>query len=154
MKKSEQKKLKKFSGRRVWDMGFAATMLWIQMGKRVTIYEPVFAEYKILGSLAIHLQSPWRIILENKVLVGSSDIAKLPSETVQGYLQQILQLSKHSVVSGQIEFYDLGVFKLLFSESCFLEVFPISITSNDNWRFMDNISDTHYVYTLKNGLET
>jgi hypothetical protein len=154
MKKSEWKKLKKFSGRRVWDMGFASTMLWIQMGKRVTVYEPVFDEYKILGSLAIHLQCPWRIILEDKVFFGSSDISKLSAEIVQDYLQQVLELTKHSVVSGRIDFSDFGVFKLFFSESSFLEVFPVSMTSNENWRFMDNISDIHYVYTLKNGLET
>jgi hypothetical protein len=101
-----------------------------------------------VGLFAIHLQCPWRITKENKILIGSADLFEPSNPKTKNFNWETKNLrdKKLSLLITQnisiieIRIDQFGGFGLEFNDGTKMSVFP-DCTAKDNreyWRIIDN----------------
>ena len=60
-------------GQPIWAAGRSADLVWLQIGARRTVATRDNGQREV-GTYALHLAGPWRIISQERILVGSADL--------------------------------------------------------------------------------
>jgi hypothetical protein len=151
-------------GEPIWDAGRAATMLWLQIGKRVhapTTQDP----QRVTGEYAVHVQCPWRVSSRQGIVVGSADIFRPADRSTPGWdfdpsnpgnaaadlelRRWIGMFESRPLVIAAVDVDPCGGFRLRLSEGFIFEVFPDSSESGDeveHWRLLKPAEETrHFV---------
>ena len=150
-------------GLRLWGASRAADMLTLQLGEPRADLSPV-GRFREVGEYALHVQCPWRLTQDDRLLVGSGDLwtPADPDADPQKYGPDVVgsswldyQLRKclnareavHVVIISADSF---GGFHLSCSDGIEFEVFPnASGTSSDvseYWRLLQpSTSARHFV---------
>jgi hypothetical protein len=158
----------------LWDAGRAATMLWLQLGERVsapTERDPA----RVTGEYALHMQCPWRISGRDGIVTGSADMYSPADPELSAWdfdenrpgnavadreLRRWIDRYAHRplAVVG-IEVDRCGGFALKLSEGFAFEVFPDRVADDleygEFWRLLQPARETpHYVMRgVRPGLE-
>ena len=106
-----------------------------------------------IGEFALHLQCPWRLTNENKIIVGSSDLYQKADETAEydenyDYLEfnanlrdvkldKLIKNKSIKIISAKADKF--GGLKICFDNNITLTTFPdlASKSDNENWRLID-----------------
>lgn len=120
----------------------------------------------ITGFYRLHIQSPWRIIQDDKLLIGFDDIYEPDSEHqdvpfeefkyTDGNLrdekmEQLLEKSPRLKVET-IQVDNMGGFVLYFTKNTRLEVIPMSTKTdghNEYWRFIAQEEEKNLHFVVK-----
>lgn len=149
----------------LWDAGRAATMLWLQLGERVSAPTSRDPE-RITGDYALHIQCPWRISGRDGIVTGAADMfapadpnlpewefdADRPGTSIADReLRRWIDSYAHRplAVVG-IEVDRCGGFVLKLSEGFAFEVFPDAVGTDpehgEHWRLLQPGRETrHFV---------
>ena len=150
--------LKKVEGKKINEIGRAADMLWIGFGEKT---EKIFpnGKTKQRHAYSLHLQCPWRIVDNSKVILGSYDmyITKCENdeyeyasgddfntifdENAKLFNKDIFPLN---VLKVQLD--AIGNIKIEFQHNYYLEVFIHSSIEKEFWRFIETAEDEHIVH--------
>ena len=145
------------------EIGRASNMLWISLGKIVTV-KYSNGEELLKSTFSINIQCSWRMIGKppKSILFASSDIYEPNSSTkwtedfnwdIQG-INLFDQKSNEWLVANNpvfvkgVDVRDLGDLFLLLSTGDILEVFVDNSTTKEAWRFFErNSSQNHFIMT-------
>jgi hypothetical protein len=141
MKKEVQEALSVLVGKLLWSCGNAAGLEWFSFGERRTVSG--LRGEKEVGEYALHVQCAWRIISDECILVGGSDVhrplgndSRCPNLVVQG-----------------VEAYEAGHFVILLEKNSALEVFPDDSSEDEHWRLFKPYSDDPHLVFKGGGLQ-
>lgn len=73
MRDDVERALAPLIGLRLWGAGRAADLLWLQFGARQSLASADGSEHEV-GQFTLHIACPWRVIDEERILVGSGDL--------------------------------------------------------------------------------
>jgi len=133
-------------GNSFWKINRTGDIFSFQFGERRSTqkFRGGMAE---VGSFAINVQCPWRIIEENKVLIGSGDLyyPASPSQSTIEFdwqteptrfdsLTENLFQGRQFDISGVESHLDASV-RIRFKNKCDLEIFPDS-SEGEQWRLL------------------
>ncbi len=141
------------------DVGRAANIVWFQFGDLST--KIVRGKPRTVAAYALHLQCPWRIIYNRKIILGSADMYRPNShyqedrssfnwdEPGENALDEKLEAFIFDKINWNVESIkvdDYGGFILYFSNGYQLETFP-NETSDDGelWRLLMRDEQQHFV---------
>lgn len=131
----------------------------VGMGRSIDVTWLIFSveENNKEGDCALHVQSPWRIFTDERLVIGSGDIYEALPEVeydewdivgnsqfdliVNNDICKVLPLKNDSVKLNQY-----GDLKIYFSNDFYLEIFANSCSAIEYWRLIDYIKDEHYVF--------
>jgi hypothetical protein len=146
-------KLQDLVGQPLWAVGRAANMQWFHFGRRREVVSSLPSrrgQVREVGELALHVQSPWRLRVGGRILVGSYDLnfprgvcerSGIPDDFDWGMSPNRLdELAEHvrasllpadvlDVVVGAA-----GAFTLLLRGDLGLDVFPNASSESEHWR--------------------
>jgi hypothetical protein len=144
-----QTALQALIGLPLWSAGRAVNLIWLQFGNkhRVTnrFGEP---KTKTVGDYALHLQMPWRMTQEGKVLVGFQDLFapavrasrssfdwRIPGATrCDRRLKAQFGRNKQPWIVQRVEADSLGGIRMSFENGAVLETFSATTTQGEIWR--------------------
>lgn len=160
-----ENKLKVLIGERVRQFRRAALMFGIGFGEDVEykhIAGPKRGSISFLPKFALHIHSSWRLLKNNNICLGQSDlfnhmdgnfklyidddesINDVAFTKVSGELNELLELETIRVT--KVEANDLGDLKVYMEKGYCLELFVDSSENNESWRFFRNDDDSgHFV---------
>jgi hypothetical protein len=143
-------------------IGAASTLLWIHFGQETTVTSSSGGT-KTVGSWAIHIQCPWRIVNQHGIFTGSGDLWEPPVLGDDGrdelfdankdtrrfdvQIKRFLSDAQGALVK-KIAVDVSGGFRLFLERSYVIEVFPICSQEIECWRlFQPASSENHFVVT-------
>lgn len=162
MKTKIEQALQVLIGQEFTNNGGAVSMEFLHFGVH-SIFEK---NGYIKGIYRLHIQSPWRIIQDDKLLIGYFDIYEPDSEHqdvksedfdyTKGNLRdekmkQLLQKTPRLKVET-IQVDNMGGFVLYFSKNTRLEVIPMSTKTdghNEYWRFINQEEENNPHFVVK-----
>ena len=120
-----------------------AGMQWFSFGSLRTIPNHKGGMREV-GEYALHLQCSWRIVANDRVVIGASDSAeRIKTFFASDYVEPL--------VVETVQVGAAGAFRLLLSHAHVFEVFPDSSSSDEyseQWRFFQPGKDAdHFVVT-------
>lgn len=142
-------KLEDLLGLPWWCLGRAADMQWFHFGARKTLPSPRGSPREV-GDYALHVQAPWRVRAEGKIVLGSKDLS-FPSGTSR--LDEVPEdfdwkrhptrldevaaaLMRHFLPRNvtDVKYGPCGSLSLTLEGSLTLEVFPDAAVESESWR--------------------
>ncbi|HEY0779781.1 MAG TPA: hypothetical protein VGD56_17570 [Gemmatirosa sp.] len=159
-------------GKRLWDAGRAANMLWLQFGDRSPAPTDRDRD-RIAGEYALHVQCPWRLSHVAGVVVGASDVFvpadpdvaedafrsdRRGASTADAHLRR--WLTAHAAAPLPIERIHVdrccGV-ALYLEQEFALEIFPDASSEphdlREQWRLLRPGNDAEHLVVLNHGIE-
>lgn len=139
-------------------VGRASNMLWIQFGELIEVknYKGISQEK---GEYSLHIQCPWRVIQNEAIILGSNDFyIPYDREEKEAFEWDVLgnnlfdmkaQRLAEKVLPirvNKIEVDDLGSINLYLEKQIVLQVFPVDSITEENWRFINNLTGEHIVF--------
>jgi len=141
-------------------IGRAANMLWVELGEMRAV-STIKRESRMVGDWAIHIQCPWRICGNGRILIASHDFYCTPAgdplddwdvvgsslfDAAASVLNKEFELAPPIVTSVQPD--DVGGFLLDFGDQHRLEAFPDnSAMTIEAWRvFQPGADAERFVY--------
>ncbi|WP_182007553.1 hypothetical protein [Priestia aryabhattai] len=150
--------------------GRASNLFWLGFGEMISVTRRGKTEE--LAEYALDIQCSWRIIKDDKILVGSRDFYSPRSGwneendnfdwDVQGNnrfderIESFIENAKEHVTVERVEPDEVGGIKIFLSQGYLLEVFPD--TSEDDeysefWRFFNRRENSPHFVVTGNGIE-
>jgi hypothetical protein len=140
-------------------IGAASTLLWIHFGQETTVTNRRGGT-KTVGTWAIHIQCPWRIVSQQGIFTGSGDLwepavlgndgrdelfdANKDTRRFDVQIKRFLSDAQGALVK-KIAVDDSGGFRLFLERSYVIEVFPICSQEIECWRlFQPGKSEDHF----------
>lgn len=130
----------------------------VHMGRSVDVTWFIFSveENNKEGDCALHVQSPWRIFSDERLVIGSGDIYEVLAEVeydewdIVGNSQFDLIVSNDickvlPLKNNNIKLNQYGDLKICFLNGFCLEIFANSCSVIEHWRLIDYVGDEHYV---------
>jgi len=101
-----------------------------------------------IGEYGLHLQSPWRIVRNDKIVIGSMDLSweVRGGRNLRDLNMKILTTKSLTVTSISAD--NFGGFTLHFENNVVLEVIPCLSSKSEHaeyWRLLDNVNNGHLV---------
>lgn len=154
-------KLENLLGLPWWSLGRAGDLQWFHFGARKTL-QSWSGPVREVGDYALHVQAPWRICSEGKVVLGSHDLSFPPGtsrldEVPDDFdwkrrptrLDEVATaLSRHFLPRNvtEVKRGPCGSLALTFEGSLTLEVFPDAAVECESWRlFVPGDDDREHV---------
>jgi len=134
------------TGQPIWGWGRAADLISFQIGKERTVTDR-HGLPKTVGEFALHIQCPWRVTQNEKLLVGSGDLhygpdgnpllnfdsARMGSTRCDVLLDRLFQASGALRISTA-SMNGAGLLKLDLTGDICVEVFPETSADHEHWR--------------------
>jgi len=139
-------------GKRLWGCARATNMVMFQFGEARAITDQLGRE-KEVGEFALHVQCPWRIAVDDRVIVGSRDI-NYPADYSEGdeipesfdwdkdrtrldrlidfFLHESTNLRVRDIKAGRAASLCIAV-----GENLYLDVFPNDSLPSEHWRLLE-----------------
>ena len=146
----------------LWSSGRAGDLQWFAFGDRRTVTTSN-GKAKEVGEFALHVQCPWRIVRDDRVVVGSSDLyypadeaAEVPEDfdwdgVVTRRDRRVAALFENETGAfavQRIDVGDAGALRIAFDKGYALELFPHDSVTDEDWRlFRPYLDDPHLVVT-------
>jgi len=157
-------------GQLLWDAGRAADLAWFAFGERRMVQD-FRGDPKEVGEFALHVQCAWRIVQNERVVVGHRDLyypagagdksPEVPADfhwDAQGAnrlderLQQLFKNPPAGMIVKRIEVGLAGGLRLYFENEAVLELFPDDSFDEEHWRlFRPYREEKHFVVQGTNG---
>jgi hypothetical protein len=163
-----QRRLSALVGLPLWALGRAADLAWFEFGDRRTVLSHLGKE-KLVGDYALHIQCPWRITRDDKIITGRGDIFCTPEESEEPipadfdwqkgnrFDRIIAALFDHQprqfTVQG-VQAGGVGSLVIELEDGYKLEVFPHDSESGEHWRLFKPYSDDPHLAFSGAGLRT
>ena len=160
MKAKIERALAPLIGMRIWGGARALDIVTIQFGPKVRSKSPL-GKWRVLGTYALHLQCPWRVIFEDQVIFGdgdkfyprsdhpdesSFDWRRPPTSRLDEKMK--IHLSKKTSKKPKVDKISVGnagAFTLILNNTYRLEVFPHD-SREECWRlFKPDMGSPHFV---------
>jgi hypothetical protein len=150
----------------LWSSGRAADLQWFAFGDRRTITTSNGKEREV-GEFALHVQCPWRIVCDDKIVVGSADLhypadetAEVPEDDWDGVVTRrdrrvsaLFESGRRFFTVKQVDVGDAGALRIALDEGYALEIFPQSSVNNEDWRLFRPYLDEPQVVVSGIGIE-
>ncbi len=152
----------KLEGKALWRASRTLDMAKFDFGARRSRTDSDGAAGEV-GEFALHIQCPWRITRQGKVIVGSGDLyypanhrydENVPDEfdwerttTLRDQLLDVLfEGGKRQFIVQKVEAGDAGGLQIVLSEALCLDVLPCDSLPREHWRLFepDNF-ESHFV---------
>lgn len=164
MKEKIQQAASALIGLPLWDAGRAADLAWFAFGDRRTVKD-FRGDPKEVGEFALHVHCGWRIVQNERVIVGHRDLyypagagsecQAIPADfnwDVQGAnrmderLKQLFENPPAGMIVKRIEVGLAGALQLFFENEAVLEIFPNDSFDEEHWRlFRPYRGEQHFV---------
>ncbi len=144
MRRTIERKLKSIVGLPVWAAGRAASLLWLQIGRRHVI-STRYGGRKTVGTFALHIDCPWSWT-QNGSLIADQD----------SDLDHLNELLKTPSVCESISARDNGSFELTFNGGSKLSVSveaDADSSAYEHWRFFEPATDAPHFVVGSRGIE-
>ena len=162
MKKQIEDALMVLRDQPLWSAGRAADLAWFQFGERRTVKD-YRGNPKVVGEYALHVQTPWRIIREDRVIVGSNDLCDPATENdsegedfdwaasspygMDAKLTALFENETRQFLTRNIQIGEAGSFSIIFNDGYSLGVFPDGSSKREYWRLFNPYQGTaHFVF--------
>lgn len=170
MREAIRSQIGKLIGLNLQYAGRASNLFWLGFGELISVTRRGKTEE--LAEYALDIQCSWRIIKDNKILVGSRDFYSPRTGwneenddfdwDVQGNnrfderIESFIENTKEHVAVERVEPDEVGGLKIFLSQGYLLEVFPD--TSEDDeysefWRFFNRRENSPHFVVTGNGIE-
>lgn len=170
MREAIRSQIGKLIGLNLQYAGRASNLFWLGFGELISVTRRGKTEE--LAEYALDIQCSWRIIKDNKILVGSRDFYSPRTGwneenddfdwDVQGNnrfderIESFIENTKEHVAVERVEPDEVGGLKIFLSQGYLLEVFPD--TSEDDeysefWRFFNRRENSPHFIVTGNGIE-
>ncbi|MEH6967135.1 hypothetical protein V7195_24965 [Priestia megaterium] len=170
MREAIRSQIGKLIGLNLQYAGRASNLFWLGFGELISVTRRGKTEE--LAEYALDIQCSWRIIKDNKILVGSRDFYSPRTGwnqenddfdwDVQGNnrfderIESFIENTKEHVAVERVEPDEVGGLKIFLSQGYLLEVFPD--TSEDDeysefWRFFNRRENSPHFVVTGNGTE-
>lgn len=170
MREAIRSQIGKLIGLNLQYAGRASNLFWLGFGELISVTRRGKTEE--LAEYALDIQCSWRIIKDNKILVGSRDFYSPRTGwneenddfdwDVQGNnrfderIESFIENTKEHVAVERVEPDEVGGLKIFLSQGYLLEVFPD--TSEDDeysefWRFFNQRENSPHFVVTGNGIE-
>lgn len=160
--------LNQLVGKPLISLGRAGNLIWFFFGKYIINKNKIGIERKV-GEYVLHVQCSWRLVNENKILVGSKDIYMPHSqhkgegeefdwdiEGMNRFDEQAKALNEYCkarLFVEQIQADSLGGVKIYFKNNHVLELFPDDSSNDEFWRFFSYIDNSPHLVVTGKGIE-
>ena len=138
-------------------IGRASDMVWIGFGNTIKIRDFRGIEVK-KEEYALHIQCPWRIIKDNKIILANYDIY-VPKNCncvenfdwdVKGknlFDEKIIKLKEKIInsVVRDVTYYEYGDVNIFMENDYQINVFVNGSNKEEYWRFIDNTENKHII---------
>jgi hypothetical protein len=123
-------------GERAWTPGLAAGMLTMGFGPAVQSLTRK-GEPRVTGTIAVHIQCPWRIVRDARLAVGSSDYGAIDDEHEAIYYmhKRLVALFEDEPTVIAVEDLRASGFRLWFSNDMFLDAVPAQSVADEYSEF-------------------
>ncbi|UPA30836.1 hypothetical protein L0P85_01470 [Terrisporobacter glycolicus] len=137
-------------------MGRCSDMIWISFGKELLIMNYKNQEVK-KSEYEFHIQCPFRISKNNKVILGNYDIYTLLDDSISDdwdvigsnrydkILNEIL-LPMLPLKVNKVNYSKIGDIEILLEDNIVINIFVNSSDLDEEWRFINNHTGNHYVF--------
>ncbi len=141
--------------------GHAADLAWFQFGQRRTV-KNYRSDDKVVGEYALHVQTSWRILHEDRVIVGSSDLYDPATKNIRSEdidpivstttrldsrLTELFENETRQFLTRHIHVGRAGSFSLILDDDYALEVFPDDSSNREHWRLFSPYRDMdHFIF--------
>lgn len=148
----------------LWSLGRAADLAWFEFGSRRTV-KGWKGKEKVVGDYALHVQGPWRIRVDNSIVVGRGDIFCTPEETSEStsadfdwekgtrfdrIARELFQNESRQFTVRAAEAGEAGSLVIALEEHYNLEIFPHDSEGDEHWRFFKpQTEEPHFVVSGK-----
>jgi len=170
MREAIRSQIGKLIGLNLQYAGRASNLFWLGFGELISVTRRGKTEE--LAEYALDIQCSWRIIKDNKILVGSRDFYSPRTGwnqenddfdwDVQGNnrfderIESFIENTKEHVAVERVEPDEVGGLKIFLSQGYLLEVFPD--TSEDDeysefWRFFNRRENSPHFVVTGNGIK-
>lgn len=137
------------------NMGRSADLLWLQFGEKIKIknYKNIYVEK---GSMGLNVQCPWRMLKQDKIILGNNDIyipkkeslnfdwweigGSIFDEKSEKIINDLLPLKVIDVIVNEI-----GDFSIRFEKEIVFEVILNGAFKTEFWRFINFKTNEHLV---------
>lgn len=141
-------------GEHAWTPGIVAGMLTMSFGPAVMSLRRK-GEARITGTIAVHIQCPWRIVRDSKIAVGSADYRAIEDEdaAIDTIHQRLVALFADAPTVIAIEDLQGSAFRLRFSNDMFLDAVPTQSIADDSefWRIFRAGSEAPHFVVVPEG---
>jgi hypothetical protein len=152
--------IKKIIGQPLISIGRVADMLWICMGETIVVKNYKGEEVE-KSSLAIHVQSPWRItdVQNESILLAAHDVYE-PKSDCKWSEEFEWDISGNNLFDERVEEwnkslgvvyvmdYELNVYgdlEIFLSNNCIIEIFINKSSKVESWRFFEPYSEKEHL---------
>ena len=149
-------------GLALWASGRAGNMQWFQFGGRIPRTNR-HGEAREVGTYAVHVQCPWRVLDGDVVVVGSGDLdfdpsGQLPTAGDATKHPTLLDVRMKQLLSkdlrlASVDVSRLAAVRLFFSSTQVLELVPIESVPLEQWRLLRNVEPTNHWIVSSTGVE-
>ena len=171
MKNQIEKVMQQLVGLPLWSMGRAGDLIWFAFGVERREVPTRKGLKKIVSDFSPHVQCPWRIREDGRIIVGHGDLyypagddpygefAENPPGRIganqfdQRALKLMKDYEKSPLIVGAVKADGVGSVSITLNQDHFLDIFPSSSLSTEYWRvFRPSSEEDHFVVT-SNGIE-
>ena len=156
-------KLKFLKNKRVRYIGRAGNLLWIGIGEDVSNID-YKGRKRVFAKFSLHIQCPFRILLNTKIIIGNNDIyepntEKIPLENFnwESYGDSLFDKQLEKIASelytNDVKVIDInlsliGDLQIILSNNLCIETFINGTSNSEMWRFFETGTDLpHFVKT-------
>ncbi|MCC3868989.1 hypothetical protein [Terrisporobacter mayombei] len=137
-------------------MGRCSDMIWISFGKELLVRNYRNEEVK-KSEYALHIQCPFRISRNNKILLSNYDIYTLIEGSINDDWDVIGNNRYDKIVNGillpmlplkvnKVNYSEIGDIEILLEDNIVINIFVNSSDLVEEWRFINNHTGNHYVF--------
>lgn len=137
-------------------MGRCSDMIWISFGKELLVRNYRNEEVK-KSEYALHIQCPFRISKNNKILLSNYDIYTSIEGSINDDWDVIGNNRYDKIVEdllipmlplkvNKVNFSKIGDIEILFKDNIAINIFVNSSEIAEEWRFINNNTGEHYVF--------
>ncbi|MEW9078550.1 hypothetical protein [Terrisporobacter glycolicus] len=137
-------------------MGRCSDMIWISFGKELLVRNYRNEEVK-KSEYALHIQCPFRISKNNKILLSNYDIYTSIEGSIKDDWDVIGNNRYDKIVEdllipmlplkvNKVNFSKIGDIEILLKDNIVINIFVNSSEIAEEWRFINNNTGEHYVF--------
>ena len=137
-------------GKQLWGWGRAADLISFQIGQERAVIDHR-GQPKTVGEFALHIQCPWRITSNGKLLVGRGDLYYPSDGSVsrQDFNWDVVGANRCDVILDRLfdergplviqkfELQSAAVLQVVLTHAICVEVFPDASADQEHWRLFE-----------------